>query len=198
MKFYKSLLFLALASSSISLSANNIDTARKFIEKKKIQNAITILEPLAKQNDGEAQNLLGEIYHFNLKDHKAARNYYLKAYHNGSGIAANHLGRLYTNGEGVPVNSAEAIQWYKKGMALGYMVAERNYYFSTKNPFYFVIDKAMKNDPEALFVAATFYHYGGKGVKVDHNKARSYYEKALKLNHKDAASRLENLKNSIS
>lgn len=150
------------------------------IKDNKHTEAIAILEPLAKKGEGEAQNKLGEVYHFSPKpvqDYRKARHWYLKAVRNGSGVAANHLGRLYTNGEGVKKDRMKAQRWYKKGMDLGDAAAEVNYYFGQGNGFYFILLKALYGDDEAREAAARFYEKGGLGVPKDPKKALLYRQR---------------------
>jgi TPR repeat protein len=113
------------------VNEKDLSVAEKLIEENKAQKALDILLPLAKLNNAEAQNLLGELYHFGGEgvpvDYQKAREWYLKAVKGGNGVAANHLGRLYLNGEGVQKDEKEAEAWYKKGMELGDEAAKHNY-----------------------------------------------------------------------
>lgn len=148
---------------------------------KQYEQAIPLLESLAAQENNEAQNKLGEIYHFGppgIMDYNKARELYLKAVSGGNGEAANHLGRIYMNGEGVKQDVTKAEYWYKKGMELGDVGAERNYYFSKKNPFYYVLDKTFEGDSEACLIAAQLYQSGGIGIESDEKKANEFRKKA--------------------
>lgn len=178
---------------SLPLMAALPEEIETLIQKEQYEKAIALLEPLAAKGNNEAQNKLGEIYqlgHPDYIDYSKARELYLKAVNGGNGDAANHLGRIYTNGEGVKPDEAKATYWYKKGMELGDVYAERNYYHSIRNPFYYVLDKAIAYDPEACFVVAQFYQNGGIGIVKDKKKANEYRKKAAQLGYK---SNIENL-----
>lgn len=182
--------FLALLVGHNPCFSSAVDT---LMAEKKYTEALDVLESSAKKGDAEVQNKLGELYHFGPEDVRnftKAKEWYLRAVEAGSGEAANHLGRLYTNGEGVEKNLNKATYWYQKGMSLGSDIAERNYYSSSQNSFYFVLDRAMLGDPEALFVAASFYHFGGVGIRADLKKAHKLYEKSSLLGFQEASKRL--------
>ncbi len=189
----KLLLLLSVVSIyTPSLMAHVPKDVDILIKKHEYAKAIAFLTPLAAQENAEAQNKLGEIYHnlnsfqesqpSSVQDYAKAREWYSKAAAQGHGEAANHLGRIYLNGEGVPKDEAMAMHWYKKGMNLGNAQAEVNYYAMTDNPFYYILQKAIDGDSEARQVVAKFYHSGGKIIiKKDTKKAALYRE--IKPNH---------------
>ncbi len=176
-----------------SACAENFSSVTNLIAQNKYEEAIQILEPLAQAENGDAQNRLGEIYHLgakSLRDYTKAKDLYIKAVKNKNGEAANHLARMYMNGEGVNRSAKKAIDWYKQGMLLGSIAAERNYYHTQNNAFYYVLDKALMDDSEALFAAASLYHFGGEGIQPNIKRAFDWYNKAFSLGHKEAATRL--------
>jgi len=172
----------------------DLSIAKKLIKENQQQNALDILLPLAEQNNAEAQNLVGELYHFGgeglLVDFQKAHTWYLKAFQNGNGEAANHLGRLYLNGEGVPKDPQEAIKWYKQSMLKGDLYGEMNYYSFTNPAFVYILKRAISGDPEAQNIAGELYHFGMSGIERDYDKARSWYLKAVSQGNKAAANHL--------
>ena len=149
----------------------NIDS---LIKAEQYEKAIPLLEPLAAQGNAEAQNRLGEAYHFGdskFRNYEKAKEWYLKAVKNGNGEAANHLGRIYLNGEGVKKDPAKAEHWYKKGMDLGDMPAEINYYSLKDNAFFYVLERAWEGDPKACRIVSQYYRMGGMGVIKNEKKA---------------------------
>ena len=91
------------------------------------------------------------------------------------------------------ISPEKASYWYEQGMLLGDVVSERNYYFSKNNPFFFVLDKTIKNDPEAIIVAADFYYFGGPGIRKDKDRASLLYKRASSLGNKKADIRLDEI-----
>ena len=53
-------------------------------------------------------------------DYSAAYQEFLAAAQGGDGAAAHALGYMYLTGKGVAQSNAQAIEWYRKGAALGY------------------------------------------------------------------------------
>lgn len=101
-----------------SVYAESLSSVANLIAQNKYEEAIQILEPLAQAENGDAQNQLGEIYHFgsqSLRDYTKAKDLYVKAVKNNNGEAANHLARMYMNGEGVSKDPLKAKEWYSKG-----------------------------------------------------------------------------------
>jgi uncharacterized protein len=53
-------------------------------------------------------------------DYSAAYQEFLSAAQQGDGAAAHALGFLYLTGRGVAQDNTQAIEWYRKGAALGF------------------------------------------------------------------------------
>ena len=53
-------------------------------------------------------------------DYAAAYQEFLSAAQGGDGAAAHALGFMYLTGKGVAQSNDQAIEWYRKGAALGY------------------------------------------------------------------------------
>ena len=101
-----------------SVYAESLSSVAKLIAQNKYEEAIQILEPFAQAENGDAQNQLGEIYHFgskSLRDYTKAKDLYVKAVKNNNGEAATRLGRMHMNGEGVSKDPLKAKEWYSKG-----------------------------------------------------------------------------------
>lgn len=182
MRFYIS--FGSIAFMSLPLMAALPENIDSLMRAEQYEKAISLLEPLAAQGNAEAQNRLGEAYHFsgsNLRDYKKAKEWYLKAVEKGNGEAANHLGRIYLNGEGVKKDPSKAEYWYKKGMDLGNMPAEINYYNSKDNAFFYVLQRALEGDPQACQIVARLYRTGGMGITKNEKKAEYWKHQYGKL-----------------
>ncbi|MBR9829758.1 MAG: sel1 repeat family protein [Oceanospirillales bacterium] len=81
------------------------------------------LLPLAEQNDGSAQNRIGEMYEFGYgvtRNNDAAIEWYRKAAEQNIVAAWHNLGRCYNFGTGVTQDYAEAESWYRKAAEQGY------------------------------------------------------------------------------
>ena len=94
-----------------SACAENFSSVTNLIAQNKYEEAIQILEPFAQAENGDAQNQLGEIYHFgskSLRDYTKAKDLYVKAVKNNNGEAATRLGRMHMNGEGVSKDPLKA------------------------------------------------------------------------------------------
>jgi TPR repeat protein len=57
---------------------------------------------------------------FQRGDYSAAYQEFLTAAQGGDGAAAHALGYMYLTGRGVVQSNDQAIEWYRKGAALGY------------------------------------------------------------------------------
>lgn len=106
---------------------------------------------LAEQGDPDAQNRVGEMYHFAegvAQNFQEAMKWYLRASENCHPVAPNHIGRLYLNGEGVKKDPNQAAKWYL-------IAAERG-------------------DPFGQWNTA-FAYYHGNGVKRDLKRAYVWF-----------------------
>ena len=179
------------------VNEKELSVAEKLIEEHKAQKALDILLPLAELNNAEAQNLLGELYHFGGEgvpvDYQKAQEWYLKAFQHGNAEAANHLGRLYLNGEGVSPNPQEAEKWYQQSMLKGSVNGEISYYSLVNRPFAYILQRANSGDSEAQNLVGELYHMGAPGIEINYNKAREWYLKAVKGGNGVAANHLGRL-----
>lgn len=119
-------------------------------------------QPLAEQEDIQAQALLGLLYANGEgvpQDYKKAAQWYEKAAAQGNAMAQLNLGSRYFKGEGVPQDYKKAAQWYEKAVAQGNAGAQFNL-----GVMYFL----------------------GQGVPQDYAKARKLYEKAAAQGNADA------------
>ena len=110
--------------------------------------------------DVEAQNEVGEMYHFGRgvkKDYQMAKKWYETAIQGNHAVAGNHLGRIYFNGEGVYDDRKKACEWYLWS-------AERN------NPF------AMNN-------VSHCYKGGFDGFEKNLNKSKKWQDRAKEFMH---------------
>ncbi|MBT3358684.1 MAG: sel1 repeat family protein [Rhodospirillales bacterium] len=96
---------------------------------KDYETARTKLEPLAEEGDGQAQMVLGMIYHKGLgvdKDFGTAASWYRKAADEGNTAAQSNLGVMYRRGEGVEKSAEDAFSLFWTAAVLGYPRAEYN------------------------------------------------------------------------
>ena len=97
------------------------------------QAAMIKLIPLAEKGDGDAQSLIGTMYHDGLgvpKDYKNAMTWYQKASnasakHGGDTFAQYAIGRMYSAGAGVQKNDQIAVYWYKRAANKGVADAQK-------------------------------------------------------------------------
>ncbi|MGB8699716.1 MAG: tetratricopeptide repeat protein [Thermosynechococcaceae cyanobacterium] len=86
--------------------------------------AIRLLEPLAEQENAEAQCILGSIYHLGLGveiDGDKAVKLYQKSAHNGHAIASNNLAGIYFMGEcGITKSYKAALEWCQLSQKQGF------------------------------------------------------------------------------
>jgi len=82
------------------------------------QQSLDEIRTKAYQGDAEAQNTLGNIYHFGYlvqQDYFEAVKWYLKAANQGHKGAQLSLSRCYELGQGISKDSVEALKWQKAG-----------------------------------------------------------------------------------
>lgn len=175
-------LLLSFGTNAIEINKYNLNEAKNLIEIDRKYEALNILVPLAELNNAEAQNLIGEIYHFGGKDiqvdYQKAYLWYQRAFENGSGQAANHLGRIYLNGEGRPSNPKIAEYWYYQSSLKGDKEGEMNYYSLINPAISYTLEQAHNGHSEAQVIMGTSYHFGAYGIPINYDKARYWYLKA--------------------
>jgi TPR repeat protein len=84
---------------------------------------------IAEQEDAEAQNNLGVMYHNGegvIKNYKVAKEWYMKAANQGDAEAQHNLGYMYSNGEGVVEDYKVAKEWYTKAAIQGHAPSQYN------------------------------------------------------------------------
>lgn len=161
---------------------------------KDVQKAITLLKPIAVQNDIWSAVRLGDIYHHNnsdIQDNELAFKYYEIAANLGDGEAKYELYNFYMQGIYVEVNQDKALDLLIQSANLGYPPAlyclgEVYEYGNTVEPD---IDKALhyynlaaeQENVEALAKLGYLYEIGEK-VQQDYAKAKTFYQRASNLN----------------
>ncbi len=86
------------------------------------ETALKFWQPLAKQGNPEAQNMLGYMYRYGQgvpQDFEQARSWYRRAADQGFARAQNNLGMLYRQGLGVKQNYQIAFQWFHRAAEQG-------------------------------------------------------------------------------
>ena len=119
--------------------------------------ALDELEPLARQNDPEAQFFMGWMYHNGYgvrKNHQTAVKWYLSAALQGHARAQFMLGTMCLHGDGIQQNDAEGVVWFRMAAKQGYAPAQR---------------------------AMGLLHENGTAVSQDYTEAISWYRKAAGL-----------------
>lgn len=125
-----------------------------FTQKNYYQMSVAELTKYARQNDPNAQFVLGYRYSMGLgvkEDPATAFNLYQKAAQQGNAMAMCNLGRLYATGRGVEKNFDKAREWYQKAVEL------------------------KPDDPNALYSLGWAYMQ-----QEDYAKARHFYQQAAK------------------
>jgi uncharacterized protein len=91
--------------------------ATVYLKQNKTQKAIETFEKVGELGDSLGYFNLGVIYDKNkqLQDENRSSQYFLKCYEMGNGECAGALGQTYESKKDYP----KAIEWYKKGFALG-------------------------------------------------------------------------------
>lgn len=86
------------------------------------KKAYDLLLEAAKQNNADAQSLLGYMFENGIgvtKDYSKAMEWYWKAALQNQSGAQYNLGRMYANGDGVERDKDQAISWFKKAQSNG-------------------------------------------------------------------------------
>lgn len=91
------------------------------------------------------------------------------------------IGNFYYVGEAVEMDTETAAEWYLSAKNLGHVDAEKKFYsFYSK-----VLEKAAKNDVEALYRTGCYY-MDGKGVEIKQKKAIKMLLEAHEQGHSEA------------
>ena len=203
---FKCLIFF-LFFCSFGINANEINVlqfqnAKKLIDDKKYQEAISILTPLAENNFPSALLEMGKIYDFGKGtniDYPKAMDLYIKAAKLGNPEAHQRIGALYDFGDGVDINHSKAMDWYLKAVELGDPGAHRSIGFlyefgdgvdvDSSKAMDWYLKAAELEDPVAHLRIGVLYYFGD-GVDVDYSKAMDWYLKAAELEDPDAHQRI--------
>ena len=168
-----------------------------YIRVKKYQEAVLCLINLAKSGDILAQSNLGMAY-LRLKNYEDALYWETKAANAGDHSAENNLGIWYLNGlSGFPIDYDKAVYWNERAAKAGKKTAKHNLRIAQfkrgemlyKNSifdeaFNLFLEAANNSDnpiPGAFRQLSACYRYG-KGTNVDEQKAKYYWEEAVKYN----------------
>jgi hypothetical protein len=140
-RFRRTLFLVSLVWTGLGvvapLLAGPLEDADAAIGRDDFEAAIRILQPLAEQDQPQAQTKLGEALfergedrrlqslserrqpESDYPDYVEAAKWYRKAAEQGSGRAQAELGIMYDKGQGVMQNDNEAVQWYRKAADQG-------------------------------------------------------------------------------
>ncbi|MBO1926636.1 sel1 repeat family protein [Thiomicrorhabdus sp. 6S2-11] len=155
--------FLSLITSLIIGFAGNAfagyDEGFKAFQEGDFQTALREIEPLAKQGDANAQNMLGTMFNQGLgvqQNVQSAIYWYELAAKAGDLTALQNLGTMFLYGDGVKADYARALN-----------------YFNTA---------ANRNDKAAQYYLGIMYE-NGYGIKQDYRQARQWYQKSADQNY---------------
>lgn len=155
----------------MSETSEKLEKAKALYRDKEYIMAMAIFMTIA-DNEPEAANYIGELYYHGLgtdKNLKQAFEWYQKSAMQGNVLAQNNLGVMYKNGEAVEKDYYKAFELYQKSAMQGNIVAQCN--------------------------LANMYR-DGKGTEKNIEEALKWYQKSADNGNSDAASRIEELKES--
>jgi uncharacterized protein len=121
-----SLMPMAMADAAVAGPREDADAA---LARGDYTTALSLIRPLAKQGDADAQFNLGAIYEHGRRvpqDYAEAMKWYLLSATQGDPRAQFNLGLMHANGRGVPQNYAEALKWFRKAAEQGHALAQYN------------------------------------------------------------------------
>lgn len=137
--------------------AELFDKGIRYFDEKKYGEAVECFRGLAEKGDAEAQNYMGQCYHFGdlpqTDGAVEAVKWYSLAVAQGHPMAQYNLGVCYASGFGIQKNLAEALKLYRKSAEQGYAKAQYN---------------------------LGYYYHIGEGIEKDFEKAVLWYRKAAK------------------
>ncbi len=162
------------------------------------EEAFTIFEDLAENDDPTAQSILASCYYNGnvvSKDYDQAFKWFERAAILGQSHSQNMLGFCYSHGLGTEKDYNEAIKWYKKSADQGEPQAQNNLGFCYFNGYgtaqnidlaleYF--GKASDQGEAAAQTSLGNCYYGGYGVPQDFATAVSLYKLAADQGNADA------------
>ena len=147
----------AQASDPESQEADGLNDGLAAQSRGDYEEALRVLDRLARQGDRVAQVNLGRMYEDGLgvpKDFERATELYRKAWEQGDLYAEFKL--MYAKGAGVPEDAAKAAAWYRSAAEQGFA--------------------------HAMYELGSM-HLQGKGVPADEDQALEWFHKAAELGH---------------
>ena len=166
-----------------------------------VEKGIEILRNAAERGDADAQFTLGAIYagaHYELKnpaylsgytmldgvvDHNRAAYWYTLSANQGHKTALNNLGLAYKNGDGVNKDLVKATEYIRKSAEQGYSNAQLVYGDMFRDGEVWIRIESDSISGESFLIK----------VKPNIEKAKEWWEKALKNGNDKAKSRLEKI-----
>lgn len=119
--------FILYFSTYAYATDDEYNNAVQFIQERKFEDALPILQKLAAEGDLDAQNNLGAMYehgHGIAIDLKKAAYWYLESAKKGSFVAQHNIGVAYFSGRGVKKDEEEGLAWIFMAASGG--IAESN------------------------------------------------------------------------
>lgn len=141
---------------------------------------------LHREHAGEAANRIGNIY-YNQKNNVKKVEWYKKSAEEGCDWGMRNLGMCYCDGEGVQEDQEQAIAWYQKayelhGDAAGDVANQIGViYYKQGNhneEFEWFKKGAAEGFDWCMSNLGNCYRYG-RGVSINYDKAREWYQKAI-------------------
>ena len=167
------------------------------------QDAQRLLEISAQKGYWHSMNWLGNTL-YNQGEYEKANEWYQKAGEAGYDWGWNNLGNAYYNGKGVPEDKRAAILYYKKayeqnGDAAGQAANNIGNAFYNLNEYEKAnewYEKSGGSGHDWGWWNLGFAYQNGKGVAIDKEKAREYFQRAYDMHgsaEEDARKSLEQL-----
>lgn len=107
-------LFLAQPGAAL---AGPLEDGTAALEAGDYQTALTLLRPLARQGNVDAQFYIGGMYEHGwgvAADRALAMQWYIRAAKQGNGVAGSLLGALYEKGRVATRDHGEAVAWFRQ------------------------------------------------------------------------------------
>ena len=156
------------------------------------QEAVRLLEPLAKRGNVKAQEKLGRLYQRGKgveRDYAAATDWYRKSAIQGDAAAQARLGFMLWLGVGTDRDYQEAFTWYRRSAEQGNRLGQVGLGYMAMEGVAMAIDyataaewfrrAALQGDALAMLGLATLYE-NGRGVPLDPIHAWAWYDRASK------------------
>ncbi len=181
-------------------------TARAAYQEKRYDQAYALFQPLAQQEDPEAQFFLGVLLCEGLgvaPDCFNGAKWYWRAALQGHVYAQYNLGVLHSTGRGVPKDPAAAVHWWKKAAGQQFAKAQFNLglaYLEAQGVSqdagqaeYWWTQAAEQGYAPAQYNLASLYQQGLATGSPDLAQARHWYERAAAQNDPHAKTALAQL-----